>query len=86
MAILVILIRVNLIAVNPRVCYSCHTHCIRFNSSSKIHFVIAEGYYLLNKTNSFVIGCYLVLNLIKAFVKGVYLLAYTCCYVRPIPL
>ena len=55
MAILVILIRVNLIAVNPRVCYSCHTHCIRFNSSSKIHFVIAEGYYLLNKTNSFVI-------------------------------
>lgn len=47
MAISVILIRVNL-RVDPRVCYRCHTDCMRFNSSSKILFVIAEGFYLLN--------------------------------------
>jgi hypothetical protein len=49
MAILVILIRVNLI-IYPRVCYRCHTHCIRFNSSSEILFVVAEGFYFLNKS------------------------------------
>ena len=47
-AIQVIVIRVNLI-VYPILCYRCHTHCIRFNSSSKILSVIAEGSYLLNQ-------------------------------------
>jgi hypothetical protein len=44
MAIEVILIRVNLI-IYPIVCYRCHTHCIRFNSSSEILFVVAQGLY-----------------------------------------
>jgi hypothetical protein len=42
MAISVIFIRVNL-RVDPRVCYRCHTDCMRFNASSKILFLIAEG-------------------------------------------
>lgn len=42
----VIVIRVNLI-VFSRICYPCHTHCIRFNLLSKIFSDIAEGFYIL---------------------------------------
>lgn len=42
MAISVAFIPLNL-RVDPRVCYRCHTDCMRFNASSKILFLIAEG-------------------------------------------
>jgi hypothetical protein len=49
MAISVIFIRPNLI-VYPIVCYRCWTHCNRFNASSEILSVVAEGLYVFNKT------------------------------------
>jgi hypothetical protein len=49
MAISVIVIRPNLI-VYPIVCYRCWTHCNRFNASSEILSVVAEGLYVFNKT------------------------------------
>jgi hypothetical protein len=49
MAISVIFIRLNLI-VYPIVCYRCWTHCNRFNASSEILSVVAEGLYFFNKT------------------------------------
>ena len=45
MVISVFWIRVNPV-VYPKHCYRCHTHCTRFNASSKILFVIAEGFSL----------------------------------------
>jgi len=55
MAIAVILIRVNLI-VYPISCINCPSYCIRFNTSSKILLVIAEGFNpSLNKSLSMIL-------------------------------
>jgi len=54
MVILVFWIRVNPV-VYPRHCYRCHTHCTRFNASSEILFVVAEGFSLQIKYSY--LGC-----------------------------
>jgi len=52
MAIVVILIRVNLI-IYPISCINCPSYCIRFNTSSEILLVVAEGFNpSLNKSLS----------------------------------
>jgi len=74
MAISVIFIRLNLI-VYPIVCYRCWTHCNRFNASSEILSVVAEGLYYFNKTHlhAFPLGPYitrLTATYLTSFIKS----------------